>query len=61
MYRFQIRAQTKMGESIVLTGSTPELGSWDLTQCVHLQTSADRYPLWWTDVPIDFHLGPTFK
>ena len=58
MYRFQIRAQTKMGESIVLTGSTPELGSWDLTQCVHLQTSADRYPLWWTDVPIDFHLGP---
>jgi lysophospholipase L1-like esterase len=47
-----------MGESIVLTGSTPELGSWDLTQCVHLQTSADRYPLWWTDVPIDFHLGP---
>jgi lysophospholipase L1-like esterase len=53
MYRFQISAYTQVGESIGLVGSTPELGAWDIMKCVHLRTTADRYPLWWTDTEID--------
>ena len=53
MYRFQLNAQTQTGDSIGLVGSTPELGSWDVTRCIPLQTTAARYPLWWTDAPID--------
>lgn len=53
MYRFQVSAYTQTGESIGLVGSSPELGSWDITRCVHLRTSADRYPLWWTEREID--------
>ncbi|MDZ7969881.1 MAG: DUF1796 family putative cysteine peptidase [Nostoc sp. DedSLP03] len=49
MYRFQISAYTQTGESIGLVGSNPELGLWDISKCVHLRTSGDRYPLWWTD------------
>jgi hypothetical protein len=53
MYQFQICGYTQTGESIGLVGSTPELGLWDVKKCVHLRTSAERYPLWWTDVEID--------
>ena len=52
MYRFQIIGHTQTGESIGIVGSTPELGLWDITKCLHLNTSADRYPLWHTDVDI---------
>ncbi|MDZ7956220.1 DUF1796 family putative cysteine peptidase [Nostoc sp. DedQUE09] len=53
MYRFQISAYTQTGESIGLVGSTPELGLWDISKCVHLRTSGDHYPLWWTDIEFD--------
>ncbi len=53
MYKFQVSAYTQNGESIGLVGSTPELGLWDITKCVYLRTSGDRYPLWWTDTEID--------
>ncbi len=53
MYRFQLLAQTQPGESIVLVGSPPELGSWDVTRCIPLKTNADHYPLWWTDAALD--------
>lgn len=54
MYQFQIIAYTQMGESIALVMShASELGEWDMTRCIHLRTSGDRYPLWWTDPAID--------
>jgi lysophospholipase L1-like esterase len=53
MYQFQVSAYTQVGESIAIIGSTPELGLWDITKCVHLRTSSERYPLWWTDKTID--------
>ncbi len=59
MYQFQVSAYTQIGESIQLVGSTPELGLWDVTRCVHLRTSAERYPLWWTDTEID--IQPSLK
>ncbi len=59
MYQFQVSAYTQTGESIALVGSTPELGSWDISRCIHLRTSSDRYPLWQTDKEID--IQPSFK
>ena len=53
MYRFQLFAPTQIGESIAILGSSPELGSWDFSKCIHLQTNSDRYPLWWTEQAID--------
>ncbi|WP_341730938.1 DUF1796 family putative cysteine peptidase [Microcoleus sp. EPA2] len=52
MYRFQIIGHTQTGASIGIVGSTPELGLWDITKCLRLNTSADRYPLWYTDIDI---------
>lgn len=54
MYQFQVIAHTQAGESIALVGSTAELGSWEISRCIRLRTSSDRYPLWWTETPIDF-------
>ncbi|WP_088888785.1 DUF1796 family putative cysteine peptidase [Leptolyngbya ohadii] len=53
MYRFQISAVTKPGETIALVGSIPEMGFWDISKCVRLQTQSDRYPLWWVDLELD--------
>jgi Starch binding domain/GDSL-like Lipase/Acylhydrolase family/Putative papain-like cysteine peptidase (DUF1796) len=53
MYRFQINAYTQNGESIGIVGSTPELGHWQVTKCIPLRTSSERYPLWWIDKNID--------
>jgi len=52
MYRFQIRAVTQPGETIALIGSLPEMGAWDIRQCVRLQTQGDRYPLWSVDLDL---------
>ncbi|TVQ21771.1 MAG: lipase [Leptolyngbya sp. DLM2.Bin15] len=52
MYQFQLGAHTQPGECIGLVGNTPELGAWDPAHCIRLQTSRDRYPIWWTDLPI---------
>ncbi|MDZ8081997.1 MAG: CBM20 domain-containing protein [Nostoc sp. DcaGUA01] len=54
MYRFQISAYTQTGEFIGIVGSTTKLGLWDIKKCLHLHTSPDRYPLWWTDTEINF-------
>lgn len=53
MYRFQVHAVTEPGETIALVGSTSAMGMWDIAQCVRLQTSGDRYPIWWVDVDLD--------
>ncbi|NJL81776.1 MAG: lipase [Chloroflexaceae bacterium] len=53
MYRFQVSAHTTVGEAIGLVGSTPQLGQWDTKGCIRLQTSPDRYPLWWADIDLE--------
>lgn len=52
MYRFQVRAVTQPGERIILSGSIPEMGLWDGGRFVQLQTTGDRYPLWWVDIEL---------
>jgi lysophospholipase L1-like esterase len=56
MYRFQVKAPTQNGEMIGIVGSIPQWGSWDITKYLPLQTSGDRYPIWWVDLEID-HLN----
>ncbi|WP_448563796.1 DUF1796 family putative cysteine peptidase [Trichothermofontia sp.] len=53
MYRFYVRAFTQPGETIALVGSLPAVGQWDTSRCLRLQTSPDRYPLWWVDLELD--------
>ncbi|TYQ30595.1 DUF1796 family putative cysteine peptidase [Pseudanabaena sp. UWO310] len=53
MYRFQVKASTQNGEMIGIVGSIPQLGLWNTKKYLPLQTSRDRYPIWWIDVAID--------
>jgi len=53
MYRFQVKAPTQSGEMIGLVGSIPQLGLWNIKKYLPLQTSGDRYPIWWLDLEID--------
>jgi len=53
MYRFQVKAPTQSGETIGLVGSIPQLGLWDIKKYLPLQTSGDRYPIWWLELEID--------
>lgn len=46
MYRFQVKAPTRQGETIGIIGSIPELGAWNPQKYVPLHTSGDRYPMW---------------
>ncbi len=52
MYRFQVSAQTEMGEQIGLCGAGEALGNWNPARCVRLTTQADRYPLWSGEVAV---------
>ncbi|HIK28746.1 MAG: DUF1796 family putative cysteine peptidase [Oscillatoriaceae bacterium SKW80] len=61
MYRFQVNAHTQPGEFIGIVGSTPELGEWDVSKCVRMNTNSDRYPLWWADVDIPVDTVATFS
>ncbi|MFN8905673.1 MAG: DUF1796 family putative cysteine peptidase [Pseudanabaena sp.] len=53
MYRFQVKAPTQNGEMIGIVGSISQFGLWDIKKYLPLQTSGDRYPIWWVDVEID--------
>ncbi len=57
MYRFQVRANTQMGESIALVGNVPALGLWEPGQALRLRTDGERYPLWWGDADLEAVAG----
>lgn len=44
--QFCLRAETSLGESIYVLGSTKELGNWHLAGALALTTNAHTYPLW---------------
>lgn len=60
MYRFQVNAHTQPGEFIGIVGSIPELGEWDVSKCVRMNTNSERYPLWWADIDIPVDNVETF-
>ena len=49
------RADTKVGESVIVTGNLPQLGSWSAKNAVPLDTNRESYPTWCTnqDIQID--------
>jgi lysophospholipase L1-like esterase len=61
MYRFQIIANTKPGESIGIIGSAPQMGGWDITRCLRLSTSSERYPVWSIDTDLDLSNSLEYK
>ncbi len=49
---FNIRASTCFGEEVFVTGSIKELGEWNPTKAVKLQTNKNNYPMWSTAISI---------
>eukprot|EP00908_Phaeocystis_cordata_P022445 Transcript_4862.p1 GENE.Transcript_4862~~Transcript_4862.p1 ORF type:complete len:335 (-),score=61.77 Transcript_4862:87-1010(-) len=43
---FQVEAETRWGDTVVLVGSTPQLGSWVPDAGLPLQTDERTYPAW---------------
>mmetsp|Transcript_6799 Transcript_6799/g.21261 ORF Transcript_6799/g.21261 Transcript_6799/m.21261 type:complete len:827 (-) Transcript_6799:67-2547(-) len=43
---FQVHIDTRLGDSVVVTGSNNELGSWDPRKGLSLTTNAKTYPMW---------------
>jgi len=59
---FNVEFPTGLGEYVVLVGSTPELGYWNVDRGVKMQTSEFDFPFW-TSPPISVSLprqGPVF-
>jgi lysophospholipase L1-like esterase len=52
MYRFQVKAHTRTGQSIGILGSDPLLGGWNTNKYLKLSTSLAQYPLWSVDIDI---------
>lgn len=44
--RLEVTCYTKFGETVVVTGSDPSLGCWDLTRAVELKTDEEAFPVW---------------
>lgn len=43
---FQVQAETRWGDTVVLVGSAAQLGDWDPARGLPLVTDAASYPLW---------------
>ena len=51
---FQLNCtETKLGEAVRVTGSCAELGNWDPTKGMLLQTSTNDFPWWKGQTHID--------
>ncbi|MFF4341328.1 carbohydrate-binding module family 20 domain-containing protein [Kitasatospora sp. NPDC001540] len=50
----RVSATTDFGDTVLLSGSAPELGGWNPAQAVALTTGAGSYPAWTATV----HLSP---
>jgi hypothetical protein len=61
---FPVQVRTEWGDSVYITGSIPELGSWDLSRAVPL--SADKYTSEpngdiWSGGDVEVAAGTTFE
>ena len=52
----QVEVETRWGDSVVVVGSTPSLGSWDPQRGLRLRTDSSCYPRW--QAPTGVPLGP---
>ena len=45
--------QTRIGETVKVTGSGPELGDWNPANALTLYTNDKEYPIWRAGIFID--------
>mmetsp|Transcript_57226 Transcript_57226/g.94614 ORF Transcript_57226/g.94614 Transcript_57226/m.94614 type:complete len:300 (-) Transcript_57226:309-1208(-) len=45
-FSFEVVVDTLWGDTVLLVGSSPQLGTWDCTKGVRLATDASTYPTW---------------
>lgn len=43
---FSVQAETNIGEEVFICGNIYELGSWEVSRALKLQTSKELYPEW---------------
>lgn len=58
---FFVDIKTSYSEHVALIGSVPELGEWDISKAIYLQTSPSTYPIWKTERPIYFQRKSVFQ
>ena len=49
---FQAKVRTEWGDTVVLVGSSAELGKWDPHRGLHMRTDEDSYPFWRLEVKL---------
>ena len=50
---FECRVETNWGDTAVLVGSTPQMGSWNPERGVRLATDSGMYPMWSAHLALD--------
>lgn len=58
---FDVTVETQWGDSIVLCGSSEELGCWAPARGLRLQTCPDTYPVWSGSVELSGDMPVEFK
>lgn len=58
---FEVRADTRFGDSLLVVGSSPALGSWEPENGLRMSTSASLYPVWRCDPLLLNEDGLEFK
>jgi hypothetical protein len=48
----RVRAKTAIGQGVAVGGSSNRLGNYDKESVIHLVTTPDSYPVWYTEEPI---------
>lgn len=49
----EAKTETQWGDTVVLVGSTAQLGSWQPSRGIRLCTDASSYPVWSVTLPLD--------
>lgn len=49
---FAVHCETKFGERVCICGNLPELGNWNPTYGVILETDPQKYPFWTSQLPL---------
>ena len=49
---------TRLGETVKVTGSGPELGNWNPANALTLYSSKEEFPIWRGGIFIDAHRQP---
>ena len=42
----EVQAETRWGDTVVMCGSTPQLGSWQPHRALRMVTDETAYPVW---------------